>query len=197
MLMNSSSTGYVGLSTDRMPTITVTTTDSSTAKDKWISTYYIPASSFIGCGDVQSEKKDTAKKDKKSSAEKEMIEVPRVKRIIHNGPATIVFWKDGTRTVVKCMDGTVYDEYAAFTAAVCKKVYGSSAICKREGGFKRLRSRRHKVEPEKTPLEELADATPKEIGIMDAVPIENAGIDTAGPIVLKDGVFLPHINFKD
>lgn len=29
--------------------------------------------------------------------------------VIFNGPATIVFWNDGTKTVVKCSDGDEYD----------------------------------------------------------------------------------------
>ena len=74
---------------------------------------------------------------------------PKVKKIIHNGPATIVYWDDDTRTVVKCMEGTVYDEYAAFCAAVCKKIYGSSVAVCREGRIpkdKRARKRKARVE---------------------------------------------------
>jgi len=51
-------------------------------------------------------------------------------RIIHHGPATVVFWKDGTKTVVKLMEGDVYDEYNAFCAACVKKIYGSTGAVK-------------------------------------------------------------------
>lgn len=54
-----------------------------------------------------------------------------IKRIIHNDPATIVFWADGTKTVVKCMDGEKYDRYAGFCAALAKKVYGSTSQAKK------------------------------------------------------------------
>lgn len=50
----------------------------------------------------------------------------RVKKIMHNGPATIVFWKDGTKTVVRLKEGDKYDPYAAFTAAVAKRLYGKT-----------------------------------------------------------------------
>lgn len=50
----------------------------------------------------------------------------RVKKIMHNGPATIVFWKDGTKTVVRLKEGDTYDPYAAFTAAVAKRLYGKN-----------------------------------------------------------------------
>ena len=47
-------------------------------------------------------------------------------KIIYNPPATIVFWEDGTKTVVKAMEGTVFNPYHGFTAALAKRVYGSS-----------------------------------------------------------------------
>lgn len=50
----------------------------------------------------------------------------RVKKIMHNGPATIVFWKDNTKTVVRLKEGDRYDPYAAFTAAVAKRLYGKN-----------------------------------------------------------------------
>lgn len=48
-------------------------------------------------------------------------------KILYNGPATIVFWKDGTKTVVKAMDGVDANPYHGFTAALAKKIYGSSS----------------------------------------------------------------------
>ena len=50
-----------------------------------------------------------------------------VEKIISNGPATIVFWNDGTKTVVKC---DIYDEddlYDAVANAIAKKVFGSTS----------------------------------------------------------------------
>ena len=39
---------------------------------------------------------------------------------------TDVLWEDGTVTVVKLRDGEKFDEYAAFCAALAKKVFGST-----------------------------------------------------------------------
>lgn len=50
-----------------------------------------------------------------------------VKKIIHSGPCTIVFWEDNTKTIVRLEEGKEYDEYAAFTAALAKKCYGSNS----------------------------------------------------------------------
>lgn len=51
-------------------------------------------------------------------------------RIIRKGRATIVLWPDGTKTVVKLAEGDEPSDYAAFTAALAKKVYGSNSQIK-------------------------------------------------------------------
>ena len=61
----------------------------------------------------------------------ELIEQPYPKRIIYNGPATIVFWNDGTKTVVKRAKKDKDNKYNAFCAALAIKLYGSnSAVCR-------------------------------------------------------------------
>ena len=50
-----------------------------------------------------------------------------VDRIIFNDPATIVFWQDGTKTVVKCQEGQTFNPYFGFCAAIAKKLYGSNS----------------------------------------------------------------------
>ena len=49
-----------------------------------------------------------------------------VKEIIYHNAATIVYWTDGTKTVVKCNENDEYSEYAGFVAAVAKKMYGGA-----------------------------------------------------------------------
>lgn len=48
------------------------------------------------------------------------------KEIIYNDAATIVYWTDGTKTVVKCNENDEYSEYSGFVAAVAKKMYGGT-----------------------------------------------------------------------
>lgn len=48
------------------------------------------------------------------------------KEIIYNDAATIVYWADGTKTVVKCNENDEYSEYSGFVAAVAKKMYGGA-----------------------------------------------------------------------
>ena len=63
--------------------------------------------------------------------------IPNVKRIVYHDPATIVFWQDGTKTVVKCMDGEPFEKYAGFCAALAKKVFGSTSKAKKVAGAKK------------------------------------------------------------
>ena len=51
--------------------------------------------------------------------------IPEVKKIIFNDPATIVYWKDGTKTVVKCQKGDVFDSEKGFAMAFLKKCWGN------------------------------------------------------------------------
>lgn len=48
-----------------------------------------------------------------------------IQKVIFNNPATIVFWKDGTKTVVKCGPDDIYDAEKGLAMAICKKVYGN------------------------------------------------------------------------
>lgn len=44
-----------------------------------------------------------------------------IKKVIFNNPATIVYWKDGTKTVVKCGKDDVYDEEKGLALCFMKK----------------------------------------------------------------------------
>ena len=52
-------------------------------------------------------------------------------KIIKSADRTIVFWKDGTKTIVKCADDAEDDLYSAFTAALAEKIYGSNSQVKK------------------------------------------------------------------
>ena len=48
-----------------------------------------------------------------------------IKDVIFNNPATIILWKDGTKTVVKCQEGDIFNPELGFLAAVLKKLCGN------------------------------------------------------------------------
>lgn len=52
-------------------------------------------------------------------------------RILKSGNRTIVFWSDGTKTIVKRADDEPDNDYAAFTAALGIKIFGSNSALRR------------------------------------------------------------------
>lgn len=53
--------------------------------------------------------------------------VPNViKNVIFQEPATIVYWEDGSKTVVICQEGDIYDEEKGLAMAIAKKALGNN-----------------------------------------------------------------------
>lgn len=48
-----------------------------------------------------------------------------IKDVIFNNPATIVLWKDGTKTVVKCQEGDTYSKELGLAMCISKKYLGN------------------------------------------------------------------------
>ena len=55
-----------------------------------------------------------------------MFKRAKIKNVIFNDPATIVFWSDGTKTVVKCGENDIYDPEKGLAMAVAKKYLGTN-----------------------------------------------------------------------
>lgn len=47
-----------------------------------------------------------------------------IDRVIFHDPATIIYWKDGTKTVVKCKEGEKFDKMTGFAMALLKHECG-------------------------------------------------------------------------
>jgi len=54
-----------------------------------------------------------------------------IKQVIFNNPATIVYFKDGSKVVVKTMDGDEFNEEVGLAMAIMKKMFGSSTAFKK------------------------------------------------------------------
>ena len=50
----------------------------------------------------------------------------KIKDVIFSDPATIVFWSDGTKTVVKTRGGEKYDKEKGLAMAIIKKITGNA-----------------------------------------------------------------------
>lgn len=55
-----------------------------------------------------------------------------IKRVSFSGPATIVFWEDGTKTVVKLAEGDKNDRRVALLYAFAKKKFGNNSRIHKE-----------------------------------------------------------------
>lgn len=51
--------------------------------------------------------------------------MPKIEKVIFNPPATIVKWKDGTKTVVKCQDGDEFDWEKGLAMAYVKRAFNN------------------------------------------------------------------------
>lgn len=54
-----------------------------------------------------------------------------IKKVIFNGPATIIFWADGSKTVVKCHKGDIYSRQMGFLYACTKRICELGGFCKK------------------------------------------------------------------
>lgn len=56
------------------------------------------------------------------------VKFPQIKKVIFNGPATIVFWSDATKTVVKCQedDAGHYSKISGLALCIAKKAFGNT-----------------------------------------------------------------------
>lgn len=54
--------------------------------------------------------------------------IPGIEKVIFNEPATIVFWNDGTKTVVKCCEKDTYDREVGFKTALLTKMFSKQAL---------------------------------------------------------------------
>ena len=68
---------------------------------------------------------DYTKKHKRITPPMPVI-FPEISKVIFSEPATIVYWSDGTRTVVKVQEGDVFDPEKGLAMAISKKAFGNS-----------------------------------------------------------------------
>lgn len=67
----------------------------------------------------KSEEQTMKEEEKKPEIDKKYIP----KQVLYNPPATIVFWEDGTKTIVKCEKNETFNPYFGFVSALAKKVF--------------------------------------------------------------------------
>lgn len=53
---------------------------------------------------------------------------PKIEKVIFNPPATIIIFKDGSKSVVKCTDNDTWDPEKGFYAAFLKRILGKATL---------------------------------------------------------------------
>ena len=84
--------------------------------------YNMLYSDKYGSGEIKTSNIDTSRKVEYNA----MWKRTKIKNVIFNDPATIVFWSDGTKTVVKCGENDIYDPEKGLAMAVAKKYLGTN-----------------------------------------------------------------------
>lgn len=75
---------------------------------------------------------------------------PVIKNVVFNEPATIVFWSDDTKTVVKSQNGELYDPEKGLAMAIVKKLMGDN-----QGNYYETIKKWTKKYEDEHPVEEL------------------------------------------
>jgi len=70
--------------------------------------------------------------EKKEKEDMQRVTIPMPTKILKNGRATVVFFADDTKVVVKLPEGVEDNDYNAFCAAITKKMFGTNTRIKRK-----------------------------------------------------------------
>lgn len=115
----------------------------------------------------------------------------RIKNVIFNDPATIVFWYDGTKTVVKCQPGDTFDPEKGLAMAICKKILGTNGSQSNFNDFfkKWLPKEEEKKEPEVIGIIESMENTENGLLVKGKITKDLSFMTTA-----ENASFSPDIN---
>ena len=56
------------------------------------------------------------------------VERTYITKVTYSGPATVVFWNDGTKTVTKCSPADVYNKETGLAVCMLKKMIGARSV---------------------------------------------------------------------
>lgn len=111
-----------------------------------------------------------------SKAKSPFEAMPKIEKVIFNPPATIVKWKDGTKTVVKCQDDDEFDWEKGLAMAYVKRAFNNErtyyGLFKKNEPWMNLPNSNVKYDPNEVKKLELfvsKDVIITEKGIHDAV----------------------------
>lgn len=60
------------------------------------------------------------------SVAKTLAHMLEIEKVIYNDPATIVIWRNGGKTIVKCQPGDIYDPEKGLALCIMKRALGNA-----------------------------------------------------------------------
>lgn len=113
-----------------------------------------------------------------------MFKMDKVKKVIFNPPATIVYWFDGTKTIVKVQDGEIFDKEKGFAMACAKKFFGNKGNYYKE-------FRKHGADVSYIDLAHPGEVVKSSIG--DGISYDGAGSVSMSPNKIREMVGFPPV----
>lgn len=88
---------------------------------------------------------------KPKPVERKVFKTPGIKKVIFNEPTTIVYWNDGTKTVVQCSEEDTFNKDAGIALCMMKKMFGNDGAYYKEirkwcGYPKRKKEKKKKID---------------------------------------------------
>lgn len=125
------------------------------------------------CAEIKNWNMEEIKQIIKKEEEMKFITLDHV---IFDGPATIVFWSDGSKTIVKCTDGDVYAYDVGIAMATLKKIFGDQYGAYRhdvrnaikEAEERKVRREKKKESKGETTMDDAIGLAKIAIGIMES-----------------------------
>lgn len=71
------------------------------------------------------DKVEGVKPDMNCKCKQNTVNPLEIKNVYFNDPVTVVIWKDGTKTIVRCSENDFYDPEKGLAMAIVKKAYGN------------------------------------------------------------------------
>lgn len=100
---------------------------------RWLGPYIVYDTELTWTTDSYDKNMKNNFRTTKDKCSKKTLLLPGIQTIHFNKDAgtTVVLWTDGTKTIVRCMEGEKFEPYMGFSAAVMKRLFGSTSAAKK------------------------------------------------------------------
>ena len=108
------------------------TTRSATINTSSYAPYKLMLPDNVMSDIMESIEKNFRVERKPKPVERKIFKTPGIKKVIFNEPTTIVYWDDGTKTVVQCSEEDTFNKDAGIALCMMKKMFGNDGAYYKE-----------------------------------------------------------------